>query len=77
MYYVSAVVSVQGSIVLTLLDASTNTWICNGAAAHYAGNTVANTIGSKSLAGVLDRVQLWAGGTDTFDAGKINVMYEG
>ena len=33
--------------------------------------------GSKTLAGVLDRVRITTGnGTDTFDAGSINILYE-
>jgi hypothetical protein len=33
--------------------------------------------GSKSLSGVLDRVRITTvNGTDTFDAGKINIIYE-
>jgi hypothetical protein len=33
--------------------------------------------GSKSLSAVLDRVRITtSGGTDTFDAGKINISYE-
>lgn len=34
--------------------------------------------GSKALSGTLDRVRITtANGTDTFDAGQINIMYEG
>jgi len=34
--------------------------------------------GSKTLSGVLDRIRITSGnGTDTFDAGTINILYEG
>jgi len=43
--------------------------------ASNAGNTAA---GSKTLSDTLDRVRITTvGGTDTFDAGTINILYEG
>jgi hypothetical protein len=34
--------------------------------------------GSNTLGGVLDRIRITSGnGTDTFDAGSINILYEG
>jgi hypothetical protein len=34
--------------------------------------------GSKTLSGTLDRVRITTvNGTDTFDAGTINILYEG
>jgi hypothetical protein len=67
----------HGSIVLTLLDASTNTWACNGniATSNVAGFLL--TAGTKPLSATLDRVRITTvGGADTFDAGTINIMYE-
>lgn len=65
-----------GAWVLTIIDPSTNTWVCHGA----AGTGVASfaMTGSKSLAGVLSQLRVTTnGGTDTFDgSGKINVLYE-
>jgi hypothetical protein len=35
------------------------------------------TTGSKSLSGTLDRIRITTvNGTDTFDAGSINILYE-
>jgi hypothetical protein len=35
-------------------------------------------VGSLSLSGTLDRVRITTvNGTDTFDAGSINILYEG
>lgn len=67
----------QGSMVLTLVDATAFTWV-----ASYSGNDSGVTAsvhggGSKSLSSELDRVRITtAGGTDTFDAGTINILYE-
>ena len=65
----------HGAWVLTLIDSSTNTWVCNGAAGT-ASTSFALT-GSKSIASVLSRLTITTNlGTDTFDSGKINVVYE-
>lgn len=65
----------NGSCILTLENASTNTWACLmnmgiTGATGYCG-------GTKSLSGVLDRVRITTvGGSETFDAGEINITYE-
>lgn len=65
----------QGFSTLVLQNA--NTWLCNGLVTDDAGRTSYNA-GSKALSGALDRVRITTvNGTDTFDAGSINVMYEG
>ena len=72
---VSAATTIQGSAVFTLV--SGNTWICSGALG--LSNSAANAIisGSIALSGTLDRVVITTvNGTDTFDAGSINVLYE-
>lgn len=74
----SAAAVVSGSVVLTLLDAATNKWTAFGV---LGGSNATNswfTSGSKSLSGTLDRVRITTvNGTDTFDAGTINILYEG
>ncbi|QKC90005.1 hypothetical protein EB230_17515 [Mesorhizobium sp. NZP2234] len=66
----------SGVVTLTLLDAATNQWACG---ISFANNSVAYSGGGgghKTLAGALDRVRLTTlNGTDTFDAGKINISY--
>ncbi len=62
---------------LVIQNISSNTWIANGS----VGNTVAaatyTTGGSIALGGTLDRVRITTvNGTDTFDAGSINILYE-
>jgi len=62
----------------TLLDSSTNTWVCKG---HIGFNNSGSygtrfTVGSKSLSATLDRIRVTtSGGANTFDAGKINILY--
>ena len=64
-----------GATVISYL--SGNTWVANG---MYAETTTALGLplsGGVSLAATLDRVRITTvGGTDTFDAGSINIMYE-
>ena len=65
-----------GAIVLT--NVASNTWVAQGAfqmPTYTVGNFVA---GGKALSGTLDRIRITTvNGTDTFDAGSINILYEG
>ena len=65
----------QGSIVLK--NISGNNWVADGI---LGGSDAAYTLligGSKTTASVLDRVRITTvNGTDTFDAGSINILYE-
>jgi len=68
----------NGVITITLLNSSTGLWTHSSI---LCGNVTAatNTIGggSKTLSGTLDRVRITTvAGTDTFDAGSINILYE-
>lgn len=76
----SAVSAISGSLTISLLDASTNTWVCAGTQGRFAGGVAqeATTFGGgKSLSASLDRVRITTvNGTDTFDAGSINILYE-
>jgi len=69
----------HGSAVLTLLSSSTNSWTCMGSlgGTGTAAGFIYSTAGAKSLSGTLDRVRLTTvNGTDTFDAGSVNILYE-
>ena len=67
----------HGVIVITLLNASTYTWMATSIMGSTS-NEVAYEAGYKSLSDTLDRVRVTtANGTDTFDAGTINILYEG
>ena len=65
----------SGTSTLTLL--SSNTWTQTGLIAASTTNAPVLSGGSKALSGTLDRVRITTvNGTDTFDAGSINIMYE-
>lgn len=66
----------HGTIELTLVDSSTNTWAMTGRMGNSDSAVRHQSDGSKALSGTLDRIQITtAGGTDTFDAGTVNVQY--
>jgi hypothetical protein len=66
----------SGEIVIGLID--TNVYTQFGIiASQTISNSLVSSAGSVSLGGVMDRVRITTvGGTDTFDAGKINISYE-
>jgi hypothetical protein len=72
----SAAVISHGSFTVTLLTG--NTWVCFGGVGRsdVAGNYLTN--GSIALGGTLDRIRITTvNGTDTFDAGSVNLLLEG
>ena len=75
----SAAFALSGHIVFTLLDASTNNLIGSGTIAGTASNnTVSSVAVQKATSSTLDRVRITTtNGTDTFDGGSINILYEG
>lgn len=68
--------SLQGSIILSLLGS--NIWVAQGVIFQATSTAnVVQTAGTKTLSGTLDRVRITTvNGTDTFDAGTINILYE-
>jgi hypothetical protein len=69
----------SGVLVLNLI--ASNTWVAQGCNAINTNN-ISVVIGgvSPALGGALDRVRITTVGspaTDTFDAGSINILYEG
>jgi len=63
--------------IATISNISGNTWIFSSNTASQASITSFGN-GAKTLAGTLDRVRITTvNGTNTFDAGSINIMYEG
>lgn len=74
----SAANVIHGAVTLFLADLSSNTWVASGVFGLSSSAAQACTAGSKSLSpGPLDRVRITTvGGSDTFDAGNINVIYE-
>jgi hypothetical protein len=64
-----------GSIVFTLQ--TSNSWVAAGNIGYVSGGYMYAVTGSISLSGILDRVRITTvNGTDTFDAGSINILYE-
>ena len=65
----------RGAITISLQNSSTNTWVdsgtlVDGTRGHFCAGVV-------PLSGTLDRVRITTvNGTDTFDAGSINILYE-
>ena len=70
-----AVDTKHGAIVIS--NIGSNNWVEQGVL-HSAGYNVGNSCaGSVTLSGTLDRVRITTvNGTDTFDAGSINILYE-
>jgi hypothetical protein len=66
--------SFTGQLVFSLI--SGNGWVALGSFSN-GGPNVFTTAGGITLGGTLDRVRITTvGGTDTFDAGSINILYE-
>lgn len=65
--------------LMTICNVSGNTWAVSfTGSSGQAGQASCVAGGTKTLAGALDRVRITTvNGTDTFDAGSINILYEG
>jgi hypothetical protein len=73
----NSTVAVGGAAVFSLLDSSTGTWVCVGSLGRSDAATQWQFFGSKALSGTLDRVRVTTvNGTDAFDAGSVNILYE-
>jgi len=67
----------HGQFNICLVDSATNKWVC--AVSMGKSDSTTSSVGgfSKPLSATLDRVRLTTvNGTDTFDAGSINILYE-
>ena len=74
---VTASQTLDGVFVINLLNLATNIWSGNGMLGDSTNNQSANSAGTKALSGTLDRVRITTvNGTDTFDAGSINLLFE-
>jgi hypothetical protein len=71
----------HATTTITLVDASTYTWVATSVGAASQAAQMIFGAGSISLSGTLDRLRIIGSTTgspvDTFDAGKINILYEG
>jgi len=69
---------VHGSMVISLLDASANTWVNSHVFGLSDGAFIVTGGASKSLSAALTQIRITTqAGTNTFDAGTINIIYEG
>jgi hypothetical protein len=65
----------HGSIVISNITG--NSWVAHGITGQSDSTRINMCGGSISLSGTLDRVRITTvNGTDTFDAGSINILYE-
>ena len=66
---------IHGGVILTLVGS--NTWSISGVVGRSDVAAAFSIGGSKALSDTLTQVRLKGGnGTDTFDAGSINILYE-
>jgi hypothetical protein len=76
-----AAVVAHGTTTLTLLNSATNTWVATSIMASSQAAQMLFGAGSISLAGTLDQLRIIGSATgspaDTFDAGSVNIIYEG
>ena len=73
----SSVSTYVWSGIVQLVNISGNTWVTSGT--MMTNTAAATTIfgGNKTLSAVLDRIRITTvNGTDAFDAGSINILYE-
>jgi hypothetical protein len=67
----------DGAVVIYLVDAATYRWVSTGTLSGSAGGVLYMSSGAKTLTAALDRVRITSVTPDTFDAGNINIQYEG
>lgn len=74
-----AAASTARSGTYTFVLIGSNVWVGSGINAEAAMGAATSCAGnSPALSGALDRIRLTTvNGTDTFDAGSVNIMYEG
>lgn len=73
----SAIATAFLSGAYTLVLVSSDTWVISGNVAEAISPANCITGGKKTLTGTLDRIRVTTvNGTDTFDAGTINIIYD-
>ena len=71
----AATTSLSGQMILTNITG--NTWVCSSVIADTGDSRMTWTAGTLTLSGILDLVRLTTvNGTDTVDAGSVNILYE-
>jgi hypothetical protein len=63
--------------VLRIENISGNLWVCSGVLSNTDAGRTLTSSGTKTLSDVLTQIRITTvNGTDTFDAGSINILYE-
>jgi hypothetical protein len=76
-YFANITAATVFSGMITITNVTGNTWVAMGLLGGDATEIIDATAGGKVLSAVLDRIRITTvGGTDTFDAGSINILYE-
>jgi hypothetical protein len=70
----SAANVISGTI--TLVNLTGNTWIYSGIGANDGGTIIVYGTGIKTIASTLSVVSVTRTGTNTFDAGTVNILFE-
>lgn len=66
-----------GSLEITQLDATNNIWVASGVFAQTSSARTYTVSGQVTLASALTTLRLTtSNGTDTFDAGSVNIIYD-
>jgi hypothetical protein len=67
----------NGQVVFTLLNSSTNLWVASGLFGYIGESYMTTVVGNVTLSGIATRLRVTtANGTDYFDAGTVNILYE-
>jgi len=70
--------SYHGMAILSVVSSDGATWSLGATISRSDSAASFASSGSKILPGILDRIRLTtSNGTDTFDAGSVNILYEG
>jgi hypothetical protein len=62
--------------IITLVNLTGNTWVYNGMGSSNGDTVIVYGTGVKTVASTLAIVRVTRSGTDTFDAGTINILVE-
>lgn len=77
----SSRIAAAHSGLITFVNQGNNIWVASGVTDYGMSDTITCSIissGRVELSSTLDRIRITTvNGTDTFDAGQINIMYEG
>ena len=67
---------IHGVGTMVLVNSSTNTWAFSFVGGNSDSTRAVFSGGSKSFTGTIDRLRFYIDGTQYFDAGSINILYE-